>query len=77
MINKKQSPIQDEYIKKYLKEKQLDLTATLDAKMAYSSADFVVITAPTNCDSAKNYFDTSAVEAVIYLVMEYNPAKGL
>lgn len=56
MINKKQSPIQDEYIKKYLKEKQLDLTATLDAKMAYSSADFVVITAPTNCDSAKKLF---------------------
>ena len=73
MINKKQSPIQDEYIEKYLKEKELDLTATLDAKMAYSDADFVVIAAPTNYDSTKNYFDTSAVENVIKLVMEYNP----
>lgn len=73
MINKRQSSIQDEYIEKYLKERELDLTATLDAKMAYSDADFVVIAAPTNYDSVKNYFDTSAVEAVIKLVMEYNP----
>lgn len=73
MINQRQSPIQDEYIEKYLKEKELDLTATLDAKIAYSSADFVVIATPTNYDSVKNYFDTSAVEAVIKLVMEYNP----
>lgn len=73
LINKKQSPIQDEYIEKYLKEKKLDLTATLDAKMAYSNAEFVVIAAPTNYDSVKNYFDTSAVETVIKLVMEYNP----
>lgn len=73
MINRKKSPIQDEYIEKYLKEKELDLTATLDAKMAYSMADFVVIAAPTNYNSTKNYFDTSAVETVIKLVMEYNP----
>lgn len=73
MINRKQSPIQDEYIEKYLKEKDLDLTATLDAKKAYSNADFVVIAAPTNYDSVKNYFDTSAVETVINLVMECNP----
>ena len=72
-INKKISPIQDEYIEKYLKEKKLDLTATLDAKEAYSDADFVVIAAPTNYDSKKNYFDTSAVEEVIKLVLEYNP----
>ena len=72
-INKKFSPIQDEYIEKYLKEKKLDLTATLDAKEAYSDADFVVIAAPTNYDSKKNYFDTSAVEEVIKLVLEYNP----
>ena len=72
-INKKISPIQDEYIEKYLKEKELDLTATLDAKEAYSDADFVVIAAPTNYDSKKNYFDTSAVEEVIKLVIEYNP----
>lgn len=73
MINNKKSPIQDEYIEKYLAEKELDLTATLDAKEAYSDADFVVIAAPTNYDSKKNFFDTSAVEAVIKLVIEYNP----
>ena len=73
LINSLKSPIQDEYIEKYLAEKQLDLTATLDAKSAYSDADFVVIAAPTNYDSKKNYFDTSAVENVIQLVMEYNP----
>ena len=73
LINNKKSPIQDEYIKKYLAEKELDLTATLDAKEAYSDADFVVIAAPTNYDSKKNFFDTSAVEAVIKLVIEYNP----
>lgn len=73
LINNKKSPIQDDYIEKYLAEKELDLTATLDAKTAYSDAEFVVIAAPTNYDSKKNYFDTSAVEAVIDLVMEYNP----
>ena len=73
LINNKKSPIQDEYIEKYLAEKELDLTATLDAKAAYSGADFVVIAAPTNYDSQKNFFDTSTVEAVIKLVMEYNP----
>jgi len=73
LINSRKSPIQDEYIEKYLAEKQLDLTATLDAQAAYSDADFVVIAAPTNYDSKKNYFDTSAVENVIQLVMEYNP----
>ena len=73
LINNKKSPIQDEYIEKYLAEKKLDLTATLDAKEAYSDADFVVIAAPTNYDSKKNFFDTSAVEAVIKLVIEYNP----
>lgn len=73
LINSRKSPIQDEYIEKYLAEKQLDLTATLDAKAAYSDADFVVIAAPTNYDSKKNYFDTSAVENVIQLVMKYNP----
>lgn len=73
MINKRKSPIQDEYIEKYLTEKELDLTATLNAKEAYRNADFVVIAAPTNYDSQKNYFDTSAVESVIRLVMEYNP----
>ena len=72
-INNRISPIQDEYIEKYLTEKKLDLTATLDAKEAYSDADFVVIAAPTNYDSKKNFFDTSAVEAVIKLVIEYNP----
>ena len=73
LINNKKSPIQDEYIEKYLAEKELDLTATLDAKEAYSDANFVVIAAPTNYDSKKNFFDTSAVEAVIKLVIEYNP----
>ena len=73
LINNRKSPIQDEYIEKYLAEKELDLIATLDAKLAYSNADFVVIAAPTNYDSQKNFFDTSAVENVIKLVMEYNP----
>lgn len=73
LINNKKSPIQDEYIEKYLAKKELELTATLDAKEAYSDADFVVIAAPTNYDSKKNFFDTSAVEAVIKLVIEYNP----
>ena len=72
-INKRISPIQDEYIEKYLKEKELNLTATVDAEAAYKDADFVVIAAPTNYDSKKNFFDTSAVEAVIKLVIEYNP----
>ena len=72
LINSRKSPIQDDYIEKYLAEKELDLTATLDAKAAYSDADFVVIAAPTNYDPQKNYFDTSAVEAVIELVMQYN-----
>lgn len=73
MINRRRSPIQDEYIEKYLAEKELNLKATLDAREAYSDADFVVIAAPTNYDSKKNFFDTSAVEAVVQLVMEYNP----
>lgn len=73
MINNKKSPIQDEYIEKYLAEKELDLTATLDAEAAYKDADFVVIAAPTNYDSKKNFFDTSAVEDVIKLVIQYNP----
>lgn len=73
LINQKESPIQDEYIEKYLSEKELNLTATLDAKMAYSAADFVVIAAPTNYDSTTQHFDTSAVENVIDLVMQYNP----
>lgn len=73
MINRRQSPIQDEYIEKYFAEKELDLTATLDAEMAYKEADFVVIAAPTNYDSQKNYFDTSAVEQVIELVLRVNP----
>lgn len=73
LINQKKSPIQDEYIEKYLSEKKLHLTATLDVKSAYKDADFVVIAAPTNYDSKKNFFDTSAVEAVIKLVIEYNP----
>ena len=73
LINNRKSPIQDEYIEKYLAEKELNLTATLDAKEAYSDADFVVIAAPTNYDSKKNFFDTSAVEAVVKLVIEYNP----
>ena len=73
MINRRQSPIQDEYIEKYFAEKELDLTATLDAEMAYKEAEIVVIAAPTNYDSQKNYFDTSAVEAVIELVLRANP----
>ena len=73
LINNRKSPIQDDYIEKYLAEKDLNLTATLDAKAAYSDADFVVIAAPTNYDSHTQHFDTSAVEAVIKLVMEYNP----
>lgn len=73
LINKRKSPIQDEYIEKYLTEKTLDLSATLDAESAYKEADFVVIAAPTNYDPKKNFFDTSAVESVIKLVMEYNP----
>ena len=78
LINNRKSPIQDNYIEKYLAEdaagkRKLDLTATLDAESAYSDADFVVIAAPTNYDSKKNFFDTSAVEAVIKLVIQYNP----
>lgn len=73
LINQKKSPIQDEYIESYLAEKDLNLTATLDAEAAYKDADFVVIAAPTNYDSKKNFFDTSAVEAVIQLVIRYNP----
>lgn len=72
-INQRKSPIQDDYIEKYLSEKELDLTATLDAKMAYSAADFVVIAAPTNYNSTTQHFDTSAVENVIDLVIQYNP----
>lgn len=73
MINKRKSPIQDEYIEKYLAEKELDLVATLDGETAYKDAEFVIIAAPTNYDSKKNYFDTSAVEAVIKLVIQVNP----
>ena len=73
MINRRQSPIQDEYIEKYFAEKELDLTATLDAEAAYKEAEYVVIAAPTNYDSQKNYFDTSAVESVIELVLKVNP----
>lgn len=73
MINRRQSPIQDEYIEKYFAEKELDLTATLDAEMAYKEAEYVVIATPTNYDSQKNYFDTSAVESVIELVLHVNP----
>lgn len=73
LINQRKSPIQDEYIEKYLAEKELNLTATLDATTAYAAADYVVIAAPTNYDSQKNFFDTSAVETVIKLVMENNP----
>ena len=73
MINNKKSPIQDDYIEKYLAEKELDLTATLDGESAYKNADFVIIAAPTNYDSKKNFFDTSAVEAVIELVLKSNP----
>jgi len=73
LINNKKSPIQDDYIEKYLAKKKLNLTATLDAELAYKDAEYVVIAAPTNYDSQKNFFDTSAVEAVIELVMKYNP----
>lgn len=73
MINSRKSPIQDEYIEKYFAEKELNLVATLDAETAYTHADFVVIAAPTNYDSKKNFFDTSAVESVIKLVIQYNP----
>ena len=73
MINRRESPIQDEYIERYFVEKKLDLVATLDAKEAYQDADFVLIAAPTNYDSKKNFFDTSAVEAVIELVLKWNP----
>ena len=73
MLNNKKSPIQDDYIEKYLAEKDLNLVATLDAEMAYKDAEFVIIAAPTNYDSKKNFFDTSAVETVIKLVMQYNP----
>lgn len=73
MVNQRKSPIRDDYIKKYLAEKDLNLTATLDAEMTYSAADFVVIAAPTNYDSSTQHFDTSAVENVIDLVMKYNP----
>ena len=73
LINQRKSPLQDEYIEKYMAEKDLDLTATLDAEVAYSDTDFVVIAAPTNYDSKKNFFDTSAVEAVIKLEIQYNP----
>lgn len=73
LINNKKSPIQDDYIEKYLAEKRLNLVATLDAEMAYKDAEFVIIAAPTNYDSKKNFFDTSAVETVIKLVMQYNP----
>ena len=73
LINNRKSPIQDEYIEKFLAEKELNLTATLDGKKAYADADFVVIAAPTNYDPVKNYFDTSHVEEVIDLVLEVNP----
>ena len=73
MINRRQSPIQDEYIEKFFADKELDLTATLDAEMAYKDADFVIVAAPTNYDSQKNFFDTSAVEKVIDLVLKCNP----
>lgn len=73
MVNHRKSPIQDDYIEKYLAEKDLDLTATMDAEAAYKNADFIIIATPTNYDSRKNFFDTSSVEAVIQLVMQYNP----
>ena len=73
MVNHRKSPIQDDYIEKYLAEKALDLTATMDAEAAYKDADFVIIATPTNYDSRKNFFDTSSVEVVIQLVMQYNP----
>ena len=74
LINKRKSPIQDEYIEKYLAEKDLNLEATLDAEYAYKDADFVVIAAPTNYDSKTQHFDTRAVESVIELVLKYNPS---
>ena len=77
LINERKSPIQDEYIEKYLKEKDLDLTATLDGENAYKNADFVVIAAPTNYDSKKNFFDCSAVESVIELVLRVNPSATM
>ena len=77
LINQRKTPIQDEYIEKYLAEKDLNLTATLDAEAAYKDADFVVIAAPTNYDSKKNFFDTSAVESVIKLVIQYNPEANI
>lgn len=77
MINRRQSPIQDEYIEKYLAEKELDLTVTLDAEDAYSKADYIVVATPTNYDSQKNFFDTSAVDAVIQLVTECNPQAAI
>lgn len=77
LINNRKSPIQDDYIEKYLAEKDLDLTATLDGEEAYKNADFVVIAAPTNYDSKKNFFDCSAVEAVIELVLKVNPAATM
>ena len=77
LINNRRSPIQDEYIEKFFLEKKLDLVATLDAENAYKDADFVVIAAPTNYDSQKNFFDTSAVEAVIKLVTESNPEAAI
>ena len=73
LINNRRSPIQDEYIEKYLKEKDLHLTATTDAEAAYKDADFIVIATPTNYDPARNYFDTPHVEEVIHLVMKVNP----
>lgn len=73
MVNHRKSPIQDEYIEKYLAEKDLDLTATMDAEAAYRDAEIVIIATPTNYDSQRNFFDTSSVEAVIKLVMKYNP----
>lgn len=73
LVNRRKSPIQDNYIEKYLAEKNLDLTATMDAEVAYRNADFVIIATPTNYDSQKDFFDTSSVEAVIKLVMKYNP----
>ena len=76
MINRRKSPIQDEYIEKFFAEKELDLTATLDAEAAYRDAEFVIIAAPTNYDPKKNFFDTSAVEAVIDKVLAVNPDAG-
>ena len=73
LLQKRQSPIQDEYIEKYLKEKDLDLTATLDGRAAYRDAEFIVIAAPTNYDPVKNFFDTSHVEEVVELVLSVNP----